>query len=85
MPSVLGHEGCVEIIENRRRTNTSDLSAGDRVTFSIVDSCGNCEFCRNNLNQKCKNLFKVKSTFVIINRRKTFLLILKDEDLTLIV
>jgi D-arabinose 1-dehydrogenase-like Zn-dependent alcohol dehydrogenase len=32
---------------------------GDRLTFSIADSCGICEFCYKGLNQKCVKLFKV--------------------------
>ena len=41
-----------------RRTQ-SDLITGDRLTFSVADSCGNCEFCLKGLNQKCIQLFKV--------------------------
>ena len=61
VPSVLGHEACVEVVESRRGL---ELSPGDRITFSIVDSCGRCPFCLNNLPQKCKSLFKV---FIILN------------------
>ena len=55
--SVLGHEACVEVVEHKR--NDCDLNIGDRITFSIADSCGNCDFCLNGLSQKCKLLFKV--------------------------
>ena len=57
--SVLGHEACVEIIDHKRDPNVFKLKPGDRATFSIADSCGECEFCRNELSQKCVKLFKV--------------------------
>jgi D-arabinose 1-dehydrogenase-like Zn-dependent alcohol dehydrogenase len=56
-PSVLGHEACVEIVAHKRG-NDYDLKPGDRCTFSIADSCGECEFCTNDLSQKCVKLFK---------------------------
>lgn len=55
--SVLGHEACVEVIHHKRKN--FDLKVGDRATFSIADSCGTCEFCLNDLSQKCVKLFKV--------------------------
>ncbi len=55
--SVLGHEAVVEVIKHRRPE--SDLAVGDRLTFSVADSCGSCEFCLSGLNQKCIHLFKV--------------------------
>ncbi|CAF0748569.1 unnamed protein product, partial [Didymodactylos carnosus] len=55
-PSVLGHEAVVEVVSHRRQH--SDLNVGDRLTFSIADSCGKCEFCLKGLNQKCAKLFK---------------------------
>lgn len=55
--SVLGHEAVVEVVAHRR--SESDLSIGDRLTFSVADSCGQCEFCLSGLNQKCVKLFKV--------------------------
>ncbi|CAF0709770.1 unnamed protein product [Brachionus calyciflorus] len=55
-PSVLGHEACVEIVSHKR--NNFDLNIGDRATFSIADTCGTCEFCTNDLSQKCVKLFK---------------------------
>jgi D-arabinose 1-dehydrogenase-like Zn-dependent alcohol dehydrogenase len=56
--SVLGHEAVVEVVAHRRAT--SDLMTGDRLTFSVADSCNQCEFCSNGLNQKCTQLFKVR-------------------------
>ncbi|CAF0864766.1 unnamed protein product [Adineta ricciae] len=55
-PSVLGHEAVVEVIDHRRPE--SNLAIGDRLTFSVADCCGNCEFCLKGLNQKCVKLFK---------------------------
>lgn len=57
-PSVLGHEACVEILAHKRDPSVFDLKIGDRATFSIADTCGECEFCTNNLSQKCVKLFK---------------------------
>jgi alcohol dehydrogenase len=34
------------------------LHVGDRVTWSIVASCGECFFCQNDLPQKCERMFK---------------------------
>lgn len=56
-PSVLGHEACVEVVAHKRGDDC-DLKPGDRCTFSIADSCGECEFCTNDLSQKCVKLFK---------------------------
>ena len=58
--SVLGHEACVEIVDHKRDKSVFTLQKGDRATFSIADSCGECEFCQNDLSQKCVKLFKVK-------------------------
>ncbi|CAF2794460.1 unnamed protein product [Rotaria sp. Silwood2] len=55
-PSVLGHEAIVEVIAHRRPEY--DLKKGDRLTFSIADSCAKCEFCLKGLPQKCTKLFK---------------------------
>ncbi|CAF1176197.1 unnamed protein product [Rotaria sordida] len=55
-PSVLGHEAVVEVVAHRRPE--SDLMKGDRLTFSIADSCAKCEFCLKGLSQKCTKLFK---------------------------
>ncbi len=57
--SVLGHEAIVEVVAHRRPE--SDLIKGDRLTFSVADSCDKCEFCLKGLNQKCTKLFKVRS------------------------
>lgn len=57
MPTVLGHEGVGTIIVTGG--GRPELSKGDRVTWSIADSCGQCPFCTEyELPQKCVDLFK---------------------------
>ncbi len=58
-PSVLGHEGVIEIVQNNRKGWS--LSEGEVVTFQIADCCRNCEYCQSGLQQKCQKLFKVFS------------------------
>ncbi|XP_013399465.1 uncharacterized protein LOC106165700 [Lingula anatina] len=55
-PSVLGHEAVAEIVTINR--NASKFSPGDRVTFTVVDFCGECARCKGGLVQKCTRLFK---------------------------
>ena len=56
--SILGHEAIAEIVENKRPN--SELKVGDRVTFSIANTCqGECANCKLQLPQKCKQLTKV--------------------------
>jgi putative phosphonate catabolism associated alcohol dehydrogenase len=67
MPLILGHEG-VGVIErigrdifsgNRPRRGGGNLKEGDRVTFSVADSCGTCLECTlHKLPQKCVSLMK---------------------------
>lgn len=67
MPLVLGHEG-VGVIErigqdiyggDRPRHRGWNLKEGDRVTFTIADSCGVCPECTlHKLPQKCVSLMK---------------------------
>lgn len=67
MPLVLGHEG-VGVIErigrdiysgDYPRARAWQLKEGDRVTFSIADSCGVCPECNlHKLPQKCVKLMK---------------------------
>ncbi len=57
-PSVLGHEIVGEIVEFgddavRSAVDGSPLSEGNRVTWSVVASCGDCYFCQHDLPQKC--------------------------------
>ena len=52
-PSVLGHEMVGDIVA----TNTSH-KVGDRVTWSMVWSCGTCDNCLRGLHSKCDRLYK---------------------------
>ena len=62
-PSILGHE-MVGKISKLGTHLTHDflgnkLSIGDRITWSMTASCGNCYFCKiAKLPQKCTSLFK---------------------------
>ncbi|CAB4001770.1 alcohol dehydrogenase [Paramuricea clavata] len=56
VPSILGHEGVVEVIGHK--CPHSDLNVGDRLTFTVADFCHTCERCESDLPQKCFSLFK---------------------------
>jgi alcohol dehydrogenase len=62
-PSVLGHEVLGQIVAlgagpPSRDYHGETLSLGDRISWSVVASCGACFFCRHELPQKCERLFK---------------------------
>ncbi|MCD6364997.1 MAG: alcohol dehydrogenase catalytic domain-containing protein, partial [Planctomycetes bacterium] len=61
-PIVLGHEICGTIVRLGRDVSCDFtgrlLAPGDRVTWSIAASCGQCFYCRNGIPQKCESLFK---------------------------
>ena len=60
-PCVLGHEivGVVAAPTDMRDAYGNPLREGDRVTWSMVASCGECRYCdARNLPQKCDQLFK---------------------------
>jgi putative phosphonate catabolism associated alcohol dehydrogenase len=65
-PSILGHEIVAEIVELGEgvtdAASGARLEQGDRVTFTIMAYCGNCENCRAGLPQKCESLFKYGHT-----------------------
>lgn len=73
MPLILGHEG-VGVVERigtdifsgtRPRQRNWDLKEGDRITFSVADSCGVCPECTlHKLPQKCVSLTKYGHTRV---------------------
>ncbi len=54
LPGYLGHEA-IGIVEASRRT---DAQSGDRVTFSMLVSCGECDRCVAGLGHKCRKVFK---------------------------
>ena len=61
-PLILGHEICGTIAalgEGVRHDATGKpLATGQRVTWSIAASCGDCFYCRQGIPQKCTALFK---------------------------
>ena len=62
IPSVLGHEMVGEISaigpKGAGDFHGAPLQIGDRVTWSMVWSCGECFYCRRGLRPKCERLFK---------------------------
>ncbi len=65
-PLILGHEILGEIVDLGEGLEKdgfgAPLSIGDRVTWSIMASCGSCFFCKHNLPQKCEHLRKYGHT-----------------------
>ena len=62
-PTVLGHEILGRVVALPMEGVACDytgraLEIGDRVTWSIMASCGTCFFCQWGLPQKCERLFK---------------------------
>ena len=60
-PCVLGHEavGTIAAPTRHRSATGEPLREGDRVTWSLMASCGTCDYCTDrNLPQKCGTLFK---------------------------
>ena len=60
-PCVLGHEavGTIAAPTRHRSATGEPLREGDRVTWSLMVSCGTCDYCTDrNLPQKCRTLFK---------------------------
>ena len=56
VPSVLGHEAVGRVV---RAGAGRTLTAGDRITWSIADTCGRCRPCTEyGLRQKCEQVFK---------------------------
>jgi putative phosphonate catabolism associated alcohol dehydrogenase len=55
-PCILGHEGVGTVVA---AAPDATASLGQRVTWTLADSCGTCRTCtRNQLPQKCTQLFK---------------------------
>ena len=63
LPTVLGHEALGLIVEfgpgaSRRDAAGQHVGVGDRVTWGVVASCGECFYCRRLLPQKCERQTK---------------------------
>ena len=63
LPTILGHEivGTIAEMGAGVHADAGDkpLSVGDRITWTIMDSCGQCYFCRQKgLPMKCRHLKK---------------------------
>ena len=65
-PLILGHESIGRVValgEGLQHDRFGDpLRVGDRVTWSVAASCGNCFACRHELPQKCDHLRKYGHT-----------------------
>jgi len=60
-PLVLGHEQVGKVVamgEGALRADGLPLTIGDRVIWSIMVSCGNCDRCLKGIPQKCRTLAK---------------------------
>jgi alcohol dehydrogenase len=62
-PIILGHEIVGEIVELgegvTHDSGDQPLKIGDRITWTIMDNCGKCYYCREKgLMMKCRNLKK---------------------------
>lgn len=63
LPTILGHEivGVIESMGDAAPTVDmagEGLAIGDRITWSIVASCGKCFYCERGLPQKCQHMWK---------------------------
>lgn len=60
-PLVLGHEyvgRVVDVAEGVRAVDGAVVQVGDRVVWSIMASCRDCDRCRHGVPQKCRSLVK---------------------------
>lgn len=71
-PCVLGHEIVGTILalgeSPRHDLRGEPLVVGDRVTWTLAASCGDCFFCDHDLPQKCENLMKYGHTKAVPGR-----------------
>jgi putative phosphonate catabolism associated alcohol dehydrogenase len=62
LPTILGHEIVGEVVALGEAIGTdlagNELRTGDRVTWAIVASCGDCFYCLRHLPQKCLKAVK---------------------------
>jgi alcohol dehydrogenase len=72
VPSVLGHEMVAEIVaagpDGASDFRGRPLVPGDRVTWSMVWSCGECFYCQRGLRPKCERLVKFGHEKIIPGR-----------------
>ncbi|MGD9126311.1 MAG: zinc-binding dehydrogenase [Planctomycetia bacterium] len=65
-PLILGHEILGEVVAMGdplpNNPSVEPLVVGDRVTWSVMASCGSCFYCMKKLPQKCENLRKYGHT-----------------------
>lgn len=72
-PCILGHEIVGRIVAFGPGAPRIDLrgdpiNEGDRITWTIAASCGECFYCRRGLPQKCEHLFKYGHSAIIPGR-----------------
>lgn len=71
-PCVLGHEIVGTIIALGESVppdlKGEDLDIGDRITWTLAASCGDCFYCNHDLPQKCENLVKYGHTAATAGR-----------------
>ncbi|KFM78709.1 L-threonine 3-dehydrogenase, partial [Stegodyphus mimosarum] len=61
-PCVLGHEGVGEVVFSKRFSNGApDVYAGDRIVFTISDSCEKCFMCKSDMQECCSSNSKYGS------------------------
>jgi len=63
VPTILGHEIAGRVVALAAGGGVADvagvdLAVGDRITWSVCVSCGECDRCSAGLPQKCRRLFK---------------------------
>ena len=58
--TVLGHEaiGFLRALSPELQESHTELKTGDRVTWSIIACCGECDRCATGMTQKCRRLKK---------------------------
>ncbi len=74
VPTILGHEilGVIEQFgpgESVADYEGRPLAVGDRVTWSVAASCGECFYCARELPQKCEHLFKYGHQMIVPEHR----------------
>ena len=60
-PLVLGHEHVgrvLDVAEGVTDVSGHVVNPGDRIIWSVMASCGDCDRCRRGLPQKCRHLLK---------------------------